>query len=48
MVRRECGIGDDFEILVAVSTGYEDSRFQANRLIGVGRENTEKCVTFME
>ncbi|TGO66877.1 hypothetical protein BOTNAR_0052g00120 [Botryotinia narcissicola] len=47
LVRRECGITDDLEILVAVSIGYEDPDFRANGLRPTRDEST-KHVTFME
>ncbi|CAD6441921.1 f60fe0d5-ea31-4b9e-b41e-b84abbca666f [Sclerotinia trifoliorum] len=47
LLRTECGISDDLEILVAVSIGYEDPGFQANGL-KIGRENAEKFVDFLE
>ncbi|ESZ94953.1 hypothetical protein SBOR_4677 [Sclerotinia borealis F-4128] len=47
VARRECGIGDDLEILVAVSIGYEDPEFKANRL-RIGREDAMKYVTYIQ
>ncbi|KAF5871669.1 putative nitroreductase protein [Botrytis fragariae] len=47
LVRRECGITDDLEILVAVSIGYEDPDFRANAL-RPARDESKKHVTFME
>ncbi|APA09720.1 hypothetical protein SS1G_06093 [Sclerotinia sclerotiorum 1980 UF-70] len=47
LLRTECGISDDLEILVAVSIGYEDSEFKANGL-RIGREDVEKFVHFLE
>lgn len=48
MVRRECEISDDLEILLAVSIGYEDPEFRADGL-RIGREDAEKyVVTFPE
>ncbi|KAM0139650.1 hypothetical protein ACHAO1_002709 [Botrytis cinerea] len=47
LVRRECGITDDLEILVAVSIGYEDPDFKANGL-RPARDESKKHVTFME
>ncbi|KAF7953663.1 uncharacterized protein EAE97_001062 [Botrytis byssoidea] len=47
LVRRECGITDNLEILVAVSIGYEDPDFRANGLRPTRDEST-KHVTFME
>ncbi|QSZ29429.1 hypothetical protein DSL72_003943 [Monilinia vaccinii-corymbosi] len=47
LLRSECGISDDLEILVAVSIGYEDPEFKANGL-RIGRVNAEEYVTFME
>ncbi|KAI9648466.1 hypothetical protein NHQ30_003100 [Ciborinia camelliae] len=46
VVRSECGISDDLEILVAVSIGYENPEFKSNGL-RIGRENAEKYVTFI-
>ncbi|KAJ8066359.1 hypothetical protein OCU04_005430 [Sclerotinia nivalis] len=47
LLRSECGISDDLEILVAVSIGYEDPEFKANGL-RIGREDAEKFVNFLE
>ncbi|KAK6613217.1 hypothetical protein H4I95_01561 [Botrytis cinerea] len=47
LVRRECDITDDLEILVAVSIGYEDPDFKANGL-RPARDESKKHVTFME
>jgi nitroreductase len=47
VLRKECGISDDLELLVTLSIGYEDPEFKANGL-RIGREDGEKYVTFLE
>ncbi|PQE26011.1 nitroreductase protein [Rutstroemia sp. NJR-2017a BBW] len=46
VVRRECGIGEELEVLCGVAVGYEDLGFKPN-VLRTGRTPVEANVTFL-